>query len=76
GKVLLFEPSLVQRFLLTYKLSQDHLELFFSAVRHFGDWNNNPSAMQFTSAFRSLFNHADVSIKCSVKANRLSQVTN
>jgi len=25
-----------QRFLLTYKLSQDHLELFFNAVRRAG----------------------------------------
>ena len=25
-----------QHFLLTYKLSQDHLELFFNAVRHAG----------------------------------------
>jgi len=35
GKVL-FGPSPVQQFLLTYKLSQDNLELFFSAVHQFG----------------------------------------
>jgi len=71
GKVLLFGPSPVQQFLLTYKLSQHHLEWFFSAVRQFGGWNNNPSAIQFINAFRSLLSHAGVSIK----SNCLSQDT-
>lgn len=31
-------------YLLTYKLSQDHLETFFSAIRKQGGFNNNPSA--------------------------------
>jgi len=57
GKMLLFGPSPVKQFLLTYKLSQDHLELFFSAVRQFGGWNNNPSAIQFSNDFRSLLSH-------------------
>lgn len=34
-------------YLLTYKLSQDHLELFFSAIRSKGGFNNNPTALQF-----------------------------
>ena len=28
-----------QHYLLTYKFSQDHLELFFSSVRRRGGWN-------------------------------------
>ena len=39
---------------MTYKLSQDHLELFFCAVRPCEGWNNNPAAMQFASAYRRL----------------------
>ncbi|TGZ45601.1 THAP domain-containing protein 9 [Temnothorax longispinosus] len=39
-------------YLLTYKLSQDHVELFFSAIRSRGGHNNNPTAKQFESAFK------------------------
>ena len=39
---------------LTYKLSQDHLELFFSSVRTRGGFNNNPTARQFTAAYKRL----------------------
>ena len=38
------------KYLLTYKLSQDHLELFFSAVRskkRGRGGNNNPTVFQF-----------------------------
>lgn len=40
------------KYLLTYKLSQDHLEVFFSALRSRGGFNNNPSAYQFRNAYR------------------------
>ena len=39
---------------LTYKLSQDHLELFFSAVRAAGGFNNNPTPQQFMAAYKRL----------------------
>ena len=42
------------RYFLTYRLSQDHLELFFSKIRSRGGFNNNPSVLQFKAAFRSL----------------------
>ena len=42
------------RYLLTYKLSQDHLELFFGAVRAAGGFNNNPTTQQFTAAYKRL----------------------
>lgn len=41
-------------YLLTYKLSHDHLELFFSSVRSRGGNNNNPTSDQFESAFKWL----------------------
>jgi len=37
-----------------YKISQDHLELFFGSVRAQGDYNNNPTARQFQSAYKKL----------------------
>ena len=73
SKELLLGPAPVQRYLLTYKLSQDHLELFFPAVRQRVGWNNNPSAVQFSNVFRSLLSHS--SITGSAKANCVSQDT-
>ena len=32
------------KYVLTYKFLQDHLELLFSKIRHFGGWNNNPNS--------------------------------
>jgi len=42
------------KYLLTYKLSQDHLELFFAAVRSSFGCNNNPTARQFVAAYKRL----------------------
>lgn len=42
------------QYLLTYKLSQDHLELFFGAVRSSFGCNNNPTVRQFISAYKRL----------------------
>lgn len=39
-------------YLLTYKFSQDHLELFFNTARGKGGWNNNPTTMQFEGAYK------------------------
>jgi len=49
-----------QKYLLTYKLSQDHLELYFSGIRRMGGWNNNPSTQQFSHAYRALLSRASV----------------
>lgn len=40
------------KYLLTYKLSQDHLVLFFGAIRSSGGFNNNPTAQQFTASYK------------------------
>lgn len=44
-------------FLLTNKLSQDHLEMFFSAVRARDEFSNNPTCFQFESAYKRLLIH-------------------
>lgn len=41
-------------YLLTYKMSQDHLKLFFRTVRASGGFNNNPTTKQFTAAYPRL----------------------
>jgi hypothetical protein len=41
-------------FLLTFKLSQDPLENFFSSIRMNCGFGNNPTSIQFKAAFQSL----------------------
>jgi hypothetical protein len=45
------------KYLLTYKFSQDHLELFFASVRARGGKNNNPSAAQLKATWKRLLTH-------------------
>lgn len=47
-------------FLLTYKLSQNHLEMFFSAIRSKGGFNNNPTAAQLEAAYKRLIVHKEL----------------
>ncbi|XP_039678901.1 uncharacterized protein LOC120573306 isoform X2 [Perca fluviatilis] len=54
--LMLMIPELlqVQRYVLTYRFSQDHLELLFNSIRASGGWNNHPSARQFQAIFHRL----------------------
>ena len=58
-------------YILTYKFSQDHLEVLFSSIRAMGGFNNNPTAKQFASAYKKLLVHNEV--KSSAEANCLPQ---
>ena len=42
------------KYLLTYKFSQDHIELLFSCIRSRGGWNNNPNSLQLKYALRKM----------------------
>ena len=42
------------KYLLTYKMSQDHLELFFCAIRSSLGSNNNPTAREFSISYRKM----------------------
>jgi hypothetical protein len=48
------------KYLLTYKLSQDHLELFFAALRSRGGKNNNPNALQLRHIMKAMLSHCDI----------------
>lgn len=61
----LFEDYVLERkhdlsFICTYKLSQDHLEIFFSAIRSRCGSNNNPTCQKFESCFKKLLIHTEV----------------
>ncbi|KYN27348.1 THAP domain-containing protein 9, partial [Trachymyrmex cornetzi] len=57
----LFNESTIE-FLLTYKLSQDHIETWFALIRRMNGYNNNPSAKQFQSSFRKILFTKNMSV--------------
>ena len=42
------------KYVLTYKFSQDHIELLFNKIRHRGGWNNNWNVLQLKYALKSI----------------------
>lgn len=52
-------------------MSQDHIEMLFSAIRSWGGFKNDPSAAQFESAQEKLLIHTNLSV--SKEANCLLQ---
>lgn len=48
------------KFLITFKFSQDHIELFFGKIRSLGRCNNNSTAMQFSDAYKQLLINIDI----------------
>lgn len=58
-------------FLVTYRMSQDHLEMFFCKIRSMNGFNENPMSQQFISAYRKLLNNSDISI--TDRANVISR---
>ena len=51
---LLKHPVAPFGYILTYKFSQDHLELLFNKIRRRCSWNNNPDVLQFKYALRAI----------------------
>ena len=49
------------KYLLTYKLSQDHIELFFAAIRSSYGCNNSPTALQFRSPYKRMLVRHEIS---------------
>ena len=50
----MFSLSYPFKYILTYKFSQDHIELLFSCIRSMGGWNNNPNCLQLKYALRKM----------------------
>lgn len=53
------------KYLLTSKLSQDHLEIFFSKIRQRSGYNNNPNVIEFRTAMKKLLLKNSVSASYS-----------
>ena len=67
-------PNNPFKYILTYKYSQDHLELLFSCVRSRGGWNNNPNCLQLKYALRQMM--MKNAITASKNANCMDFETN
>lgn len=65
------EKGVKLKFLLTYKLCQDHLEMYFSAIRSRGGFSNNPTAYHFENAYKRQLIHSEIA--SSDSANCLAQ---
>lgn len=75
SRELLFHPSHPFKYVLGYKFSQDHLELFFNAVRGTLGWNNSPTAKDFSYIFRRFLAHVGVQPDSSGNCTNFSEET-
>ncbi|KAL4136456.1 hypothetical protein QTP88_008004 [Uroleucon formosanum] len=62
-------------FILTYKFSQDHIEMLFSAIRAKGGFNNNPTVSQFEAAYKSIIVHSEIKSSSSANCMALDDTT-
>lgn len=54
------EEKKLLSYISTYRISQDHLELFFWLIRKHGGYNNNPNILQFRAAYKKILNHVEL----------------
>lgn len=57
--------------LCTYSLNQDHVEMFFGAVRTRLGCNTSPTVLQFRAAYKRLISHVEIQTQ---KGNCLSNI--
>ena len=62
GKYLLFDATAPLDYVLSFKVSQDHLETFFSSIRARNGFCVNPTSVQFMAAFKALLMNAEVRV--------------
>lgn len=60
---LLYRSQSPHKFFLTYKMSQDHLELFFGCIRAREGSNNNPNCIQFKKTLRQLLFTKNITVE-------------
>lgn len=55
------------KYILSYKLLQDHLKILFLCFRTIGGYKNNPNCVQFLSSYKRLLHYNEVT--SSAQAN-------
>jgi len=69
----LIENNFIE-YMLSYKLSQDHVEMFFSSIRRMNGHNNNPTTTQYISAYKKLLlNNLNIIISSSANCSPLDE---
>ncbi|KAF0732019.1 Uncharacterized protein FWK35_00033292, partial [Aphis craccivora] len=63
------------QFILSYKFSQDHIEMLFSAIRAKGGFNNNFTVAQFEAAYKSIIVHVEVKSPSSANSMALDDTS-
>jgi len=59
---MLFKDNICN-YVLFYKLSQDHVEMFFVLIKRMNGYTNNPTTIQFKSAYKKLLlNNINISV--------------
>lgn len=56
------EENQFMHMIATYKLSQDHLEMFFSKIRSIHKCNDNPTIQQFIASYKKIQMISDIQI--------------
>jgi hypothetical protein len=64
------------KYLLTYRFSQDHIELLFSCIRAQGGWNNNPNCLQLKYAMRKMLLRNTITASKNANCLTFSDSTN
>ena len=66
---MLFQEKAVL-YILSYKMSQDHVEMFFALIRRMNGFTNNPTTVQFQSAYKKLLlNNINVAVPASANCS-------
>lgn len=60
------------KYILTYKFSQDHLEMLFARIRRRFGCNNNPNVKQFVCAMKQILQKNHVSVSSAANCIALS----
>lgn len=71
--MMLTQPVDPFKYLLTYKFSQDHLELLFSCIRARGGWNNNPNCLQLKYTLRRMLLKNSITASSNANSQILDQ---
>lgn len=56
----LCENKKLLKFIPSYKMSQDHIELLFGCIRAHNGCNNNPTARQFVAIYKKILVHHEL----------------
>lgn len=68
------EKSLLSIF-ATYRISQDHIEIYFGKIRASNGCNDNPNQQQFEAAYRKMSHQSDIMISKAANIEIVDQET-